>query len=76
MVDIIAPIVGAISLLGAAGFRFATARLFVKHAAKKDLPAIAREMYRPRLQFGGKSDPADSTTQDQDGKEDEPGPGS
>lgn len=48
VIEIVVCTIGAVAI---AAFRYLTARVFVKKANKKDIPAIARAMY-PRLQLG------------------------
>jgi hypothetical protein len=64
MIEVVAV---AVASLGVALCRYLSVRTFVKHANKKDIPAIARAVY-PRLQLGRGRRP------DLDGKQPEGGP--
>jgi hypothetical protein len=66
VVEIIIAVTAAVSALGVAAFRYLTARTFVKHANKKDIPAIAKAMY-PRLHLS-RSRQADDEDGQQDGQ--------
>jgi hypothetical protein len=66
--SVIEVVVVAVAALGAAAFRYLTARVFVKHADRKDLPAIARAVYQ-RYQLG-RGQPPDQEASPQDGEPD------
>jgi hypothetical protein len=74
VVEIIA-LIAAASPVAVAAFRYLTVKAFVKHANKKDLPAIARAMY-PRLHLGRGRQPDQEARQDGEPSTGEPDRGS